>query len=89
MRGYHSHSEHTNQPTTILIFFLLTVLVSKGAVFRQDVGAGELDVLEHGGFWAAETGGALLDVVQQALRHKRVLVQVHQVRRLTHSAGAW
>lgn len=42
-------------------------------------------ILIHRYTYTAVPGEALLDVVQQTLGHQRVLVQVHQVRRLTHT----
>lgn len=47
-----------------------------------DVRPYELDVLRDVGLGAADARDALLDVVQEALRQRRVLVQVHQVGRL-------
>ena len=47
-----------------------------------DVLADQLDVLRDVGLGRAHSGDALLDVVDQTLGHGRVLVQVHQVRRL-------
>ena len=56
--------------------------VFEDAVLAEDVGADELDVLRDVGLRRADARHALLDVVQQALGQRRVLVQVHQVRRL-------
>ena len=74
-----------------------TVVVGEDAVLVEDVGSAQLDVLYghcSAGATAAGDGGrsantrqSVLDVVQQALGHEWVLVQVHQVSRLhqTHT----
>ncbi len=54
--------------------------VLEGAVLGQDVGADELDVLGDVGIRRSDLGHALLDVVQEALGQRGVLVQVDQMR---------
>ena len=76
-----------------------TVVVGEDAVLVEYVGSAQLDVLyghcsagataaaAGGGGGSANTRQSVLDVVQQALGHEWVLVQVHQVSRLhqTHT----
>ena len=56
--------------------------VFEDAVLAEDVRADELDVLRDVGLRGADARDALLDVVQEALGERGVLVQVHQVRSL-------
>ena len=58
------------------------VAVLKEAVLVEDVRAAQLDVLRDVGLGRADPRDAVLDVVEQALGHERVLVQVDKVRRL-------
>ena len=51
-------------------------------MLAEDVCADELDVLRDVGLGGADARDALLDVVEQALGQRGVLVQVHQVRSL-------
>ena len=53
--------------------------VFEDAVLAEDVRADELDVLRDVGLGRPDARDALLDVVQEALGERGVLVQVHQV----------
>ncbi len=57
-------------------------LVEEEAVLVEDVRAEEDDVGRVGGVGAADFGRAFFDVVQQALGHERVFVEVDQMGRL-------
>ena len=61
--------------------------VLEDAVLAEDVCADELDVLRDVGLGGADARDALLDVVEQALGQRGVLVQVHQVRSLEGKMG--
>ena len=56
--------------------------VLEDAVLAEDVCADELDVLRDVGLGGPDARDALLDVVEQALGQRGVLVQVHEVRSL-------
>jgi len=58
-------------------------LVVEDAMFVEYVTSAELNVLRDGHVVrTSNTSKTVLDVVDQTLGHQRVLVQVHQVRRL-------
>lgn len=66
------------------------LMILENAVLAEYMRAGELNILRYICFGATDAGEAVLDVIDQALRHERVLVQVHQVWRFlrgedTHS----
>ena len=56
--------------------------VFEDAVLAENVRADELYVLRNVGFGRPDARDPLLDVVQEALGERGVLVQVHQVRSL-------
>lgn len=60
----------------------LALGVVEDAVLAEDVPADQLDVLADVGLGRADAGEALLDVVEQALREGRILVQVDEMRGL-------
>lgn len=71
------------QCTINTLYHICTISVGEGAVMVEDVSSTQLDVWLD--LWVArlsELCQAVLQVVQQALRHQRILVQIHQVRRL-------
>lgn len=58
------------------------LVILEDAVLAENVRAAELNVLGYVGLGAAEAGQAHLEIVDEALGHEGVLVQVHQVGRL-------
>jgi len=60
-----------------------TVLVIEDTMFVEDVRSTQLNVLRHSCVVrSTETRLSVFDVVDEAFRHQRIFIQIHQVRRL-------
>lgn len=63
-------------------------MVLENAMLLKYVRAAQLDILGHLRFGATDACESVLDVIDQTLRHKRVLVQIYQVRCLLRREDA-